>query len=119
VTYLKTLLMLPLKTKTFTAAFLVAVAAGAIPWLRLFARGHVEFCAGECNPHDWFDHAETIGYFLSLGIPTAILCLLIFRFNLHGDRNLRLISAWSLVLVCAICSTARLAFLEQAYFDQF
>ncbi|MCH1993286.1 hypothetical protein L7Q78_10930 [Achromobacter xylosoxidans] len=108
-----------LRTLPQIMALPVTLIGASIPWLRLAIRGHVEFCAGECNPRDWFDYAGSIGSLLAVGIPTAVLCWLALRAFRRGERSWKAVLAWLFILTCTVASEVRLVQLEDAYFAQF
>jgi hypothetical protein len=108
-----------LKVLASVAALFMALVGGTVPWARLLVRGHVEFCAGECNPPDWFDHAENLGYLLSLGIPIVAMCFGVKRLAMDRACNWKVVLTWGFVLACAVGSCLRLAALREAYFAQF
>lgn len=101
------------------AVLLVTLVGAIIPWVRLAIRGHVEFCAGECNPRDWLDYADTMGGLLSLCIPAAVLAWLAFQRFRRGESNWPLVFVWLFILICTIASGVYLVQLEDAYFAQF
>lgn len=98
-------------------AMLVTIIGGVVPWARLIIRGHVEFCQGSCPPPDWFDYAETLGRWLSLGIP-ILACWFAIQ---HKELERKFKPAmwwWLTLLICATASTLTLDFYQEAFINQ-
>lgn len=105
------------RSPTSLAAPLVTLIGATLPWVRLVIRGHVEFCQGSCNPPDWFDHAETLGLWLSLSIPILALWFVIQRQALGHPFKWASVVAWMSIFICVLASALILDYYHEAYLD--